>query len=670
MPLSNVASPLSGHRSASVESLRTAPFCCTQRNQTTAAVVFPPGHMLREGFHAETEDDPRATSEAQCLDMQHQTFCGLSIAETVERLEEVISRRSNVSHSKSPTNESRVAEKTSNSLGTALSMVDISMASPTAGVVNATPSSPPSRLRALQHTTNKEPTSKSPTDQTCSEENVDTSPATVSAVVAATTIAPTATDVTVVTLASPSTQFRALQRAPNQERRIIVRDLHSSKSPSPYIIARKGFHGGRRRQGSNSPERLSPNTRPRATSAARVCTLKEMLEHRSVSMTLPGDRHRSPQASRCSSPKARVATLLEPASSPLSPLTNLTRECSKSSAETAYREHTCRSSQPTSKDSSQAGYYDDEDADSTRTTSLCASLAGTPLVRARRKDVYAKLEEKGVGFFIDDVEIKDPAREHFSMVFRRLSDALECRAIIDSQLFEDAVANAVPGEKAMHPNRAASGLSLLEHVSDAFWRQDRQARDHGGSLVQSLFMDSVPHSNCEIVSIEQVLRPELLARFLKCVIEERSSVEATFHGTRAELIPRLLLEGLNPDMCTTGAYGRGAYVGVHAGIAHQYADPDTDGLRYMCVVLVVTGKDVVKGVSGVEMAGTSMDRLVNPTQYCLVDERRLYISHLITYKTTETGQHRIGGGWQDLFQVKLSSAIRRAALARQQSGCR
>jgi len=138
-------------------------------------------------------------------------------------------------------------------------------------------------------------------------------------------------------------------------------------------------------------------------------------------------------------------------------------------------------------------------------------------------------------------------------------------------------------------------------------------------------------------------------------------VEATFHGTRAESVEQILREGLDPSTCSTGAYGKGAYVGTHAGVAHQYADPDASGLRHMCIILVIVSDRFVKGRQGVMPPKTAVDRLVNPTQYCFVDDARLYISHLLTYRVKGVKCRRVGGGWNDVFQKELSSAVHRAA---------
>jgi hypothetical protein len=195
--------------------------------------------------------------------------------------------------------------------------------------------------------------------------------------------------------------------------------------------------------------------------------------------------------------------------------------------------------------------------------------------------------------------------------------------------------------------------------------------DHiGTTLVEKIFLDSIPRKQVEIRSIEQVLRPELLQPFLKKVIEEAASVEICWHGTQDKYVDAILDKGLNPSLCSTGAYGVGAYVGTHAGVAHQYADPSVEGHRHMFCTLVVVGNSLVKGVEGMQCNTTATDRLINPTQYCFVHQERLYCSHLVTYKCVNTLKRRTGGGYQDPFQRKLETALCKSARNRNKNGAR
>lgn len=239
----------------------------------------------------------------------------------------------------------------------------------------------------------------------------------------------------------------------------------------------------------------------------------------------------------------------------------------------------------------------------------------------------------------------------------------------DSELMKTALSKVAPPDKAMHPQRAAGGNFLLHSVAGAL-EVLNESNDSSRAVIEQLFLDSIPANTVEIESIVQVLHPPMLKRFLAKVAEEQASVEVTFHGTRAEYVEQILREGLNPSMCVTGAYGRGAYVATHAGVAHQYADPDPSGRRHMCAMLVVVGNAVVKGREGESARVTAMDSLVNPTQYCLLEEERLYVSHLICYRVKGGEPQRTGGGFQDPFQAKLSSAVRADAQRRFSAGIR
>lgn len=247
---------------------------------------------------------------------------------------------------------------------------------------------------------------------------------------------------------------------------------------------------------------------------------------------------------------------------------------------------------------------------------------------------------------------------------------------------KSAIGNVVPGCDAKHPGRASAGFLLMQRLKDHLEAHNRQSSsqqaaedqplqsDDGSEIVRRLFLDSMPEACVEIESIRPMVQVHLLKRFLKVVAEERASVEATFHGTRLESLRGVWEKGLLPDMCAIGAFGKGSYVATHAGIAHQYAFADRRGYKYMCVVLTVPGSKAIKGRIGEEPSVTAMDRLSNPTQYCLVDGARLYVSHVITYRVTNNFGGRVGGGWEDPFQKALSTAVLRSAQWENKSGVR
>jgi len=243
--------------------------------------------------------------------------------------------------------------------------------------------------------------------------------------------------------------------------------------------------------------------------------------------------------------------------------------------------------------------------------------------------------------------------------------------LIAAGLLDHATEAAVDGYtcKAMHPARARAGYQMLLRMKALVETHDLD--DCGGmAIVDKQLFDSIPRKHIEVKSIEQVLRVDLLERFLRKVIEEAASVEVCWHGTQEKNVEAIVRGGLKPSLCATGAYGCGAYVGAHAGIAHQYADPNESGWRHMCCTLTVVGSLLVKGVEGCQSDTTSCDRLVNPTQYCFQEEERLYISHVITYRVVEMKARRTGGGFEDPFLRKLEGAMCRAARNRCKVGLR
>lgn len=229
---------------------------------------------------------------------------------------------------------------------------------------------------------------------------------------------------------------------------------------------------------------------------------------------------------------------------------------------------------------------------------------------------------------------------------------------------------------ARHPDRACGGWLLMHRMKHYFQAlgcnvgTSVSGKDVGSDIVRTLFLDSIPEDLVEIQSIRHVPNSRLFTRFLERISSEHCSIEATFHGTREEHLQSILLDGLCPDRCCTGAYGSGAYLATHSGTAHLYADPGTNVWRHMCVVLFATGKHMVKGRQGEQASVTAMDRLQNPTQYCVIDDSRMYVSHVITYRVTRQGVFPVGGGWMDPFQRELSLATSRAATRERKSNAR
>lgn len=275
----------------------------------------------------------------------------------------------------------------------------------------------------------------------------------------------------------------------------------------------------------------------------------------------------------------------------------------------------------------------------------------------------------------------EPEAPASTTIRRRSKGRLDRRTSIEEvELYRAAAEKLVPPQQSMHPLRAEGGRALFWEARRFLKRGDSvdppplvkaAEGDNGRSAVEKAFFDSMPRRLVEIEAVEAVVNVKLLQEFLCRVVEEESSVEATFHGTRPEYVESIMQEGLLTDCCSTSNYGLGAYVGTHAGIAHLYTDPDVTGRRFMGVVLVVVGRTVVKGKRGRRHQTTSMDNLVNPTQYCFVDKARLLLSHMITYRLREDEKpKRTGGGWDDPFARAMAAAVRRAGKCLQLSGVR
>jgi hypothetical protein len=189
--------------------------------------------------------------------------------------------------------------------------------------------------------------------------------------------------------------------------------------------------------------------------------------------------------------------------------------------------------------------------------------------------------------------------------------------------------------------------------------------------IRRLFFDSMPKKYVDIENISSVICPRLQRRFLERVAQKATTVEACFHGTKAEFTEDIMRHGLLCSENVVGAYGYGAYVGTHAGVAHQYAVPHPQtGLRHMCVVLVTVGGKVFKGETGIlsPRKTTTVDNTRNPTQYCFVEDDRLLVSHLITYRVAESARRRIGGEFEDPLGRALECAVRRAGKEQRTNG--
>lgn len=221
---------------------------------------------------------------------------------------------------------------------------------------------------------------------------------------------------------------------------------------------------------------------------------------------------------------------------------------------------------------------------------------------------------------------------------------------------------------AMHPARAEPAESVIQNEEARIKSLD-EVHD-SDDIITRLFFDSLPKGYIQIDSIERVIQRTLLKRFFSKLTERRSSIEMAFHGTDDFYVEDIIAKGLRTDTCLTGNYGDGAYVGVHAGLAHQYANADKNGQRYMFCILVNVGEKLEKGMKGRRHEVTTADREWNPTQYCFVDDERLLVTHLIKYRVLDKPWPRAGMSLCDPYQRSLIQACSRADRQAKRRGLR
>jgi hypothetical protein len=194
------------------------------------------------------------------------------------------------------------------------------------------------------------------------------------------------------------------------------------------------------------------------------------------------------------------------------------------------------------------------------------------------------------------------------------------------------------------------------------WALDDQYRGHQNeaecrAVIENLFFDSIPRQHVVIHAIESVANLGLAGRFVKRVKDDNAHVGVTFHGAQPEHVEHLLREGILPQ-------NMDMRVGAHAGVAHLHAEADQRGRRIICVLLTAISQNAGEHQRQPGQGGevNVLDKLVSQTHYGVVDEDRSLVSHLICYGV-RGGRRRVGGGFDDPFLRRLSSAVQRASSA-------
>merc|ERR1712194_186286 len=157
--------------------------------------------------------------------------------------------------------------------------------------------------------------------------------------------------------------------------------------------------------------------------------------------------------------------------------------------------------------------------------------------------------------------------------------------------------------------------------------------DETRTLIQQIFLDSMPARHVIIESIDCDIESALVAKFLRRVQEDRATVEAAF----------------------AFYHSSGTNVTKHAGVAHQHVELESNDRRCVDVILMMVGGRGPKGPQGKDVSVIGSD-----AQYSFVRDDSYLLSHHITYRTQGGEKRRVGGGWDDPFARALSNALQRA----------
>jgi hypothetical protein len=99
------------------------------------------------------------------------------------------------------------------------------------------------------------------------------------------------------------------------------------------------------------------------------------------------------------------------------------------------------------------------------------------------------------------------------------------------------------------------------------------------------------YPNACILYIDEVINPELEARFLSRMSKKDYKIESMFHGTRECNIDSIVKNGFDPTMNSRAAYGYGVYFARDARYSSDYMTAQVPGnhtFMFLCDVLVGT----------------------------------------------------------------------------------
>jgi len=164
-------------------------------------------------------------------------------------------------------------------------------------------------------------------------------------------------------------------------------------------------------------------------------------------------------------------------------------------------------------------------------------------------------------------------------------------------------------------------------------------------VVEGLFYESVPRENVRhlrTMALHNMHFRELFLRTLHAEGGDDARVQFGWHlaGSLAAA-EAIQIQGIRCDdqHCACGRYGRGGYVATSAAKANVYADSEgAGGERHLFLVLALPGDTIVQGRRGERAECTAADLPSHPTEYCFVDQARLYCACRLDYLWIPTGR--------------------------------
>jgi len=147
------------------------------------------------------------------------------------------------------------------------------------------------------------------------------------------------------------------------------------------------------------------------------------------------------------------------------------------------------------------------------------------------------------------------------------------------------------------------------------------------------------YKNACIVWIEKINNPELETKFntYQSTIHP-PNVMRLFHGTGEDVSRIIIRDGFDPRFNKTSAFGKGVYFSKRAQYSKEYARVRNDGLAFMFVCDVVTGK-VGLGVSNKPIPqgfNSVTDNLKRPDMYIVNKKEAAIPRYLVGFHPTAT----------------------------------